>query len=122
NAGQPCLQVFQVGSQAEDGHNFAGNGNVKAVFPGRSVDLATQAVHDEAQLAVVHIHAALPGDTARVDVQRVALLDGVIDHGSQQVVGGADGVDVTGEMEVDIFHGHNLGVTAAGCAALDAEH
>ena len=68
-----------------------------------------------------HIHAALPGDAAGVDVQRVALLDGVVDHGRQQVVGGADGVDVAGKVEVDILHGHDLGIAAAGRAALDAE-
>ena len=68
------------------------------------------------------IHAALPGDAAGVDVQRVALLDGVVDHGRQQVVGGADGVDVAGKVEVDVLHGDHLGVAAAGRAPLDAEH
>jgi len=122
NAGQACLQIFQVGGQAEHRHDLAGNGDIKAVLTGRSVDFAAQAIHDIPQLAVVHIHAALPGDAAGVDVQRVALLDGVVDHGRQQVVGSADGVDVAGKVQVDILHGHDLGIAAAGRAALDAEH
>ena len=46
----------------------------------------------------------------------------VVQHGGQQVVGGTDGVEVTREVEVDILHGDDLGVTAAGRAALDTEH
>src|SRR5699024_265590 len=91
--GQTLFQVVQAGGQAEHRHHLAGHGDVKAVFPGGAVGLAPQAVHDKAQLAVVHVHAALPGDAAGVDVQGVALLDGVVDYGGQQVVGGVDGGD-----------------------------
>ena len=83
---------------------------------------AAQAVHNVTQLAVVHVHAALPGDPLGVDAQRVALLDVVVQHGGQQVVGSADGVEIAGEVQVDVLHGDDLGVAAAGRAALDAEH
>ena len=122
DAGQALLEVGQVARQAEDGHDLAGDGDVKAVLTRGAVHFAAQAIHQKAQLAVVHIHAALPGDAPRVDVQRVALLDGVVDHGGQQVVGGADGVDVAGKVQVDVFHRHDLRIAAAGRAALDAEH
>ncbi len=39
----------------------------------------------------------------------------------KQVVGARDGVEVAGEMQVDVFHRHDLRVSAARCAALDAE-
>ena len=122
NAGKPLLQIFQVGGQAEDGHHFAGHRDVKAVLPGGAVHLAAQAVGDKAQLPVVHVHAALPGHPAGVDVVGVALVDAVVHHGRQQVVGRADGVQVAGEVQVDVLHGHHLGVAAAGRAPLDAEH
>ena len=122
DAGQPLLQIFQIGGQAEDGHHFAGHRDVKAVLPGGAVHLAAQAVGHIAQLPVVHVHAALPGHPAGVDVVGVALVDAVVHHGCQQVVGRADGVQVAGEVEVDVLHGHHLGVAAAGRAALDAEH
>ena len=46
----------------------------------------------------------------------------VVKHGGQQVVGRADGVHVSGKMEVNVLHGHHLGVTAAGGAPFDAEN
>ena len=39
----------------------------------------------------------------------------------EQVVRGRDGVEVAGEMQVDVFHRHDLGIAAAGRAALHAE-
>ncbi len=49
-------------------------------------------------------------------------MDVVVHHGGQQVVGSADGVQVAGEVQVDVLHGDHLGIAAAGGAALDAEH
>ena len=51
----------------------------------------------------------------------IALLDVVVEHGGQQVVGSADGVEVAGEVQVDILHGDDLSPAAAGSAALNAE-
>ena len=118
---EALFQIGDAGGEAEDGHDLAGDGDVETVLAGRAVDLTAQAVHDKAELTVVHVHAALPGDAAGVDVQGVALLDAVVNHGRQQVVGGTDGVDVAGEVEVDVLHRHHLCVAAAGCAALHAE-
>ena len=46
----------------------------------------------------------------------------VINHRCQQVVCRADRMEVTGEMQVDVFHRNNLCVSAAGCTALNAEY
>ena len=53
--------------------------------------------------------------------QGVAVVDVVVEHGRQEVVGQLDGVEIAGEMEVDVLHGHDLGVAAAGRPALHAE-
>ena len=45
----------------------------------------------------------------------------VIQHRRQQVVRRADGVEIAGEMQVDILHRDDLGIAAACCTALDAE-
>ena len=55
-------------------------------------------------------------------LELVAVHQMAVDHGREQVVGHADGVDVAGEVEVEVLHGHDLRVAAAGGAALDAEH
>ena len=44
-----------------------------------------------------------------------------IDGGCHQVVGRGDGVNVAGQVQVELFHGNHLAVAAAGCAALDAK-
>ena len=38
-----------------------------------------------------------------------------------QVMGAGNSVDVTSQMQVEIFHGNNLGITTTGCTTLDAE-
>ena len=60
-------------------------------------------------------------DAADVDAERVAPVDVVVDQRREQVVGGGDGVEVAGEMEVDVLHRHDLRIAAAGGAALHAE-
>ena len=119
---QPGLQVRDVRRQAQHRHDLAGHGDVEAVLPGHALHPAPQAVHDVPELPVVHIHAPPPGDLLGVDAQGVALLDVVVQHRRQQVVGRADGVEVPGEVEVDVLHGDHLGIAAAGGTALDAEH
>ena len=51
----------------------------------------------------------------------VAVVEVVVHHGGQQVVGGGHGVQVAGEVEVQILERDDLAVPAAGRAALDPE-
>ena len=44
------------------------------------------------------------------------------EHRREEVVRGADRVDVAGEVEVEVLHRHDLGVAGTGRAALDPEH
>jgi len=81
----------------------------------------TEAIHNAAQLTVVHVHDALPGDALRVDPQRISLIDMIVQQGGQQVVRRPDSVKIAGEMQVDVLHWHNLGISAAGGTSLDAE-
>ena len=122
NAGDTRLQISDGGSQTERRHDFAGGRDIKAILARRAVRLSAEPVDEVAELAVVHIHAAFPCNAARVDVHRVALLDAVIHHGGDEVVGGGDGVHVAGEMQVDVLHRDDLRITAACRAAFYAEH
>ena len=117
----PVFKVGEAGGQAEDGHDFGCHGDVEARFPGEAVGDAAQGRDDGAKRPVVHVDDPAPGDAAFVESQLVAPIDVVIDQRRQQVMGDADGVKVAGEVKVDVFHRHYLGVAAAGGAALHAE-
>ena len=87
-----------------------------------AVRLAAEPDDRVAQLAVVHVERPRPGDRLRVDAERVAVEDRGVERRREQVVGGRDRVEVAVEVEVDLLHRHDLGVAAAGAAALDPEH
>jgi hypothetical protein len=116
------LEVLQIRRQAQDGHDLRGDGDLEAALARHAVRRAAEAEHDVPQRAVVHVEHALPEDAARVQPQRVALRQVVVEHGRQQVVRAADGVDVAGEVQVDVLHRRQLRAPAAGGAALHAEH
>ena len=116
------LQIHHVAGEAQHRHDLARHRDVKAVLARHAVGLAAETGHDVSQLPVVHVHRAAPGDPARVDAEHIALLNVVVQHRREQVVRRADGVEVAGEVEVDVLHRHHLRIAAAGGAALDAEH
>ena len=119
---QALLEVIDARGQAQDCHDLGGNGDVEAILARYSLGLAANAVDNMAQLTVVHVDNALPGDALNVDAELVALLNMVVEHGCQQIVGGTDGMEVTGKVQVDVLHGDDLGPTAAGGTALHAKH
>ena len=118
---EPLLQVLEVGGEAQDRHDLRGDGDVEAGLARIAVGDAAERADDLAQRAVVHVHDAAPDDAARVDAELVAPVDVVVDQRRQQIVRGGDGVEVAGEVEVDVLHRHDLRIAAAGRAALDAE-
>ncbi len=67
---------------------LGGDGDVEAVLAHLAV--VAQADHDLAQRAVVHVHHAAPRDLRRIDAERVAPIDLVVDQRRQQVVGRGD--------------------------------
>ena len=44
-----------------------------------------------------------------------------VEHSGDQIVRGADGMDIAGQMQVEILHWHDLAVAAAGRPALNAK-
>ncbi len=45
----------------------------------------------------------------------------IVNQRRQQVVSKADGMEIAGKMQIDIFHGNNLRHAAAGGAAFHSE-
>ena len=78
--------------------------------------------HDHiSQHAVIHIHAAFPGDLSRINIQFVSLLNVVIQHGRQQIIGRCDGVKISCKMQIQLFHRNYLGISAARGPSLYAK-
>ena len=99
--------------ERDDGHHLARGGDVEAVLPRHAVGAAAEAEDHVAQGAVVHVERAAPGDRARVEralvAEREPEVAGVVDHRREQVVRGGDGVDVAGEVQVDVVRGDQRG-------------
>ena len=118
---EPFLKVLDAGCQAQNCHDLGSYRNVIAVFSRSSVRFSAKTVNDEPELSVVHVDASSPGNLARIDVQLISLIDVIIDHGCQQIVRGSDRMEIAGEVEIDVFHGNDLRVSAAGSTALHSE-
>ena len=82
---------------------------------------AAQPDDDVAQGPVADVEDARPEDPERVDPERVLVVEAVVEERAGQVVGRPDGVDVAGQVEVEVLHRDDLAVAATGRAALDAE-
>ena len=115
-------QVEEIARDGDDRHHLGRGGDVEAGLAGVAVRPTAEADDDVAQGAVVDVDAAPPRDRERVDAELVAVQEVRLEHRREQVVGGADRVDVAGEVEVHVLHRHDLGVAGAGRAALDPEH
>src|SRR5262249_60237365 len=96
---QALLEVVEVAGQAEDRHHLGGDRDVEAVFAREAVGGTAERGHDRAQGPVVHIHYAAPGDAPAVDAERIAPIDVIVEQRREQIVGGADGVQVAGEVQ-----------------------
>ena len=77
---------IEVG-EAENRHHLGGDDDVEAILARKAVRCAAKRDGDVAQSAVVHVDHALPGDAPDVDLQLIAMMDMVVDHRREQVVG-----------------------------------
>ena len=118
---QALLEIGERACETEDRHHLGGGDDVEAVLPGKAVADAAQADDDVAQRPVVHVGHPPPGDSPHVEGRLEPPVQVIVEHRRQQVVGERDGAEVAGEMEVDVLHGHDLRVAAAGRAPLHAE-
>ena len=102
DAAEPAAEVVGVLGEAEGGHHLGGRRDVEAGLARHALEDAAEADDDVAQRAVVHVEDPPPEHPPRVDAERVAVVDVVVEQRGEQVVGGGDGVEVAGEVEVDV--------------------
>ena len=119
---EALFQILERSGETENRHHFRSHHDIEAVLARIAVGGAAEADGDVTQGAVVHVYHALPLNAADVDAQLVAVADVVVNGGRKQIVGQRNGGEVTGKVQVDVFHRYDLRIAAAGCTALDAEH
>eukprot|EP01036_Dinobryon_divergens_P042637 gene42637-56672_t len=91
------LEVGEVLGKAEYRHDFRGDGDVEAGLARIAVGDPAKACVDLAQGPVVHVHDTPPHNAARVDAQRIAPVDVVVDQRREQVMRRGDGVKIARE-------------------------
>src|SRR6185503_18027040 len=114
------LQVGDIVRQAEDRHDLGGDSDVEARFARKAVGDAAERSDDFSERPVVHVEGATPNDAAGIEIERVPPVEVVVDHRREQIVRGGDGVEIAGEMEVDILHWHDLRIATARSTPLHA--
>src|SRR5699024_12440034 len=107
--------------KTQHGPDLYGYDDVDAGLTRRSSIDSAEADDGSAQRPVVDVDDAADMDATGIDVEVVAEVDVVVEHGRGEVVRRRDRGEVTGEVEVDVLHGHDLGMPAAGRAALHLE-
>jgi hypothetical protein len=118
---EPRAEVVQVMGQSEDGHHLRGDGDHELGLARNAVLLAAEANDHPSDRAIADIDDAWPEDAERVDAERVAVVQVVVEERCPQVVGRADRVDVAGQVQVEVGHRDDLAVAAAGSSSLDPE-
>ena len=118
---EALLQIHQIPREAKDGHDLRGHCNVEAGFTDDTVVKAPESRSNRPERAIVHVDDPAPGHASRVDIELVLPVHVVVDQGREQVMGRADRVEITREMQVDVGHRYDLRVAAAGGAAFHAE-
>ena len=118
---EPLLQILEIPGETQDRHHFRRHRDVEPGLAREAVGDAAEIDHNIPERPVVHVHHPAPDDPARVDFQLVAPVDVVVDHRREQVVGAGDGMKIAGEMQVHLFHRHDLRHAAARGPALHAE-
>ena len=115
-------QVVEIGREREDGHDLRRDRDHPLGLAGDAVLLAAEADDRAPHGPVADVDDPRPEDRERVDAEGVAVVEAVVEERRCEVVGRADRVDVTGQVEVEVLHRDDLAVAAAGGAALDPEH
>jgi len=118
---QTLFQVFQTIGQAEDRHDFGSHRDVETGLAREAVGNTTKGDDGVTQGAVVHVQHAAPSNATLVEAKLVAPVDVVVDQSRQQVMSRRNGMEVTGEVQVDVFHRNDLSITTTSGTALNTE-
>src|SRR5919107_878533 len=122
NPPEAAAHIVKRGGEREDRHRLRGRRDVEAGLARDAVGVGAETHDYIPQGSIVYVHHPSPGNALQLEVEGVALVEVVVDHGGELVVGLGDRVDVAGEVQIECLHRHDLAVAAPRGAALDAEN
>ena len=108
-------------AKREHRHDLTGSSDVKSGFVLGKITNFRKPQGCLTQLPVADIHGAAPKDFIFIDLQRIPVMNAVIQHRGQQIVSDSDGVDVAGKVQIDIFQRNDLRIPGAGRAPFGSE-
>ena len=125
-------QILQVAGHSQNSHQLGAHGDAELGLHHEAVQTAADTDNDVAQTLGAEVHDPAHLNALGVDVQTLQALGGqplvvvvalVLHTGVQghhgQVVGVHNVVDVAGQAQRELGHGHQQGVAAAGSSTLD---
>ena len=118
---EPPLQIPEVMGQAEDRHDLGGGRDDEMFRPGDPGGFLPHTHDNVPEPPIACIETSFPQDPVGIDLQWIVVVDGVVQHGGEEVVGRCHRRDIAGEVKVDVLHGDHLGVPAPRAHALHPE-
>ena len=75
---EATLEILKRCCEAENRHHLGGHHDVETIFSWISVSWPAEGDHDVAERTVVHINHTLPGDSANINVESIAVVNVII--------------------------------------------
>ena len=83
--------------------------------------MRSESGNDMSERSVIDIQNSSPQNLFEAESLCLMLINVVVKQGGNHVVGGCNRVEVSGEVEIDLFHRQDLCVSSAGSASLHSE-
>ena len=115
-----ATKIIDACCKTHDSHDFRSRSDIEASLCLDAV-LISYTGDDAAETTVVYVHHAAPENLLQLESLCLVLETVVIQEGSNHVVGLCNGMEIASEMEINLIHRQNLGVTATCSTTLHAE-
>ena len=115
-----ATKIFDACCETHDSHNLRSRSDIETCLCLDAILIADTG-DDAAETTVVYVHHAAPENLLQLESLCLVLETVVVQEGSNHVVGLCNGMEIASEMEINLIHRQNLGVTATCSTTLHAE-
>ena len=115
-----ATKIINACCETHDSHNLRSWRNIETRLCLDAV-LISYTGDDAAETTVVYVHHAAPENLLQLEFLCLVLETIVVQEGSNHVVSLCNGMEIASEMEINLIHRQNLGITATCSTTLHAE-